>query len=145
MGQGDPVEALERELSVLLRRARGSWAQVAREVHPELEPAAYGLMLRLEEVGSARLTDLAVYYGVGKPTVSRQVQLMERLGLVERRADPGDGRAQELLLTPQGLRRVQAVRAARRDQFRALLRTWDAHDVEALGSLLHRFNDVLRQ
>ena len=139
----DPVDGLERELSVLLRRARGSWAQMAREVHPELEPAAYGLLLRLEEVGGARLTDLSTYFGVGKPTVSRQVRLLERLGLVQRHADANDGRAQELQLTEDGLRRVREVRQARRKQFRTLLASWDQAEVEDLGWLLRRFNEVL--
>lgn len=43
--------ALERELAVFLRRARASSGEMAREVHPDLEPAAYGLLVRLDEAG----------------------------------------------------------------------------------------------
>lgn len=139
----DPFEGVERELAVLLRRARGRWGQLATEVHPELDPAAYGLMLRLDEVGSARMTDLADYFGVGKPTVSRQVQLLERLGLVVRSADANDGRAQVLELTTDGLARVNRVRQERRRRFRTLLEDWPADDVQTLGRLLGRLNATI--
>ena len=43
--------ALERELTVFLRRARANSGEMAREVHPDLESAAYGLLVRLEECG----------------------------------------------------------------------------------------------
>ncbi|MZD09747.1 MarR family transcriptional regulator, partial [Streptomyces sp. SID5785] len=55
--------ALERELTYFLRRARSSSGEMAREVHPDLEPAAYGLLARLEECGAQRATDLAGYIG----------------------------------------------------------------------------------
>jgi DNA-binding MarR family transcriptional regulator len=128
---------------VLLRRARGRWAQLAREVHPELDPAAYGLLRRIDDAGTARMTDLSTYFGVGKPTISRQVQLLENLGLVERSADATDGRAQALTLTGEGLRRVRRVREARGAQVRAMLSTWPADDISALAALLRRFNETM--
>ena len=39
--------ALERELTVLMRRARAKQGEMARAVHPDLESAAYGLLVRL--------------------------------------------------------------------------------------------------
>jgi DNA-binding MarR family transcriptional regulator len=139
----DPIDTVERELAVVVRRARGRWAQIAREVHPDLEPAAYGLLLRIEEVGAARVTDLAAYFGVGKPTLSRQVQLLERLGLVGRSADASDGRAQSLVLTEDGRRRVRRVRDARRAQMRGMLATWPPDEIATLGTLLARFNELM--
>lgn len=62
--------ALERELSLLFRRARAGQGELARAVHPQLEPAAYGLLVRLIEGGPQRATDLAAYMGVGKATIS---------------------------------------------------------------------------
>lgn len=91
--------ALERELAVFLRRARASSGEMAREVHPELEPAAYGLLVRLESAGRQRATELAAYFGVGKATMSRQLRALEDLGLVAREPDPADGRAWLVRLT----------------------------------------------
>lgn len=139
----DPADQLERELGVLLRRARTFSAQLTRDVHPLLEPGAYGLLVRLAASGGERTTDLAAALGVGKPTVSRQVAVLERLGLVERTPDSADARAQTLRLTPDGAARVESARAARREVFRSLLARWPDDDVAALADLLHRFNALV--
>lgn len=140
--EGAAVEALERELAVLLRRARAFSAQIAREVHPDLEPGAYGLLVRLSATGGERLTDLAAAFGVGKSTVSRQVTVLERLRLLERSPDPVDARAQVLCLTSDGKARLESARSARRERFRGLLARWADADVESLARLLHQFNDL---
>ncbi|MFE1407034.1 MarR family winged helix-turn-helix transcriptional regulator [Streptomyces sp. NPDC058770] len=132
--------ALERELAVFLRRARANSGEMAREVHPELEPAAYGLLVRLESAGRQRATDLAAYFGVGKATVSRQLRALESLGLVAREPDPADGRASLVHLTDEGLARYRSVRDARRDRYVRKLADWDRDEVAELARLLHHLN-----
>ncbi|MFJ8644650.1 MarR family winged helix-turn-helix transcriptional regulator [Streptomyces sp. NPDC093546] len=132
--------ALERELSVLLRRARAQSGEMAREVHPELEPAAYGLLVRLDATGSQRATDLAAYFGVGKATMSRQLRALEDLGLVARAPDPDDGRASLVRLTDEGRARFRHVRDARRARYRRKLAGWDRAEVAELARLLHQLN-----
>lgn len=141
----DPVDVLEHEFAVLFRRARSMSATIARQVHPDVEPAAYALLVHLQQTGGARLTDLASFVGVGKPTVSRQVKFLEGLGLVERVAQSDDRRESTLRLTPEGESRVGAARGARRQRFRSLVASWPPEDVELLGTLLHRFNELQRQ
>lgn len=138
--EADAVDILEYEVGVLFRRARAMSRVIAREVHPDVEPAAYGLLGYLDRTGGARLTDLAEFIGVGKPTLSRQLRLLERLGFVERRTDADDRRVVTLRLTEEGARRVRAAREARRRRFRAMVANWPKADVETLGTLLHRFN-----
>jgi DNA-binding MarR family transcriptional regulator len=132
--------ALERELAVFLRRARASSGEMAREVHPELEPAAYGLLVRLDEAGAQRATELAGYFGVGKATMSRQLRALEELGLVTREPDPADGRASLVRLTEEGTARFRRVRDARRDRYRNKLAGWDPREVAELARLLHQLN-----
>ncbi|NAZ85932.1 MarR family winged helix-turn-helix transcriptional regulator [Kineococcus indalonis] len=110
----EAAEHLERELAVLLRRSRAISRETARTVHPDLEPEAYSLLVRLDDVQEARPSDLATFFGIGKPTLSRQVQLLEGLGLVERSTDPTDGRAVRLRLSATGVEKVHAARRARR-------------------------------
>lgn len=98
-GVDQEFPALERELTVFLRRARANSGEMAREVHPDLESSAYGLLFRLEECGRQRATELAAYIGVGKATMSRQLRALEELGLVAREPDPADGRAWLVHLT----------------------------------------------
>ncbi|WP_424211807.1 MarR family winged helix-turn-helix transcriptional regulator [Streptomyces sp. BI20] len=132
--------ALERELSVLLRRARASSGEMARELHPELEPAAYGLLVRLEAGGLQRATELASYFGVGKATMSRQLRALEELGLVTRAPDPADGRAFLIDLTAEGRERFLKVRDARRVRYMRNLADWDRGEVAELARLLHQLN-----
>jgi len=133
--------ALERELAVFLRRARANSGEMAREVHPDLEAAAYGLLVRLESAGRQRATDLAAYFGVGKATVSRQLRALEDLGLVTRETDPADGRASLVRLTEEGLARFRSVRDARRGRYARKLAGWDRAEVAELARLLHHLNE----
>lgn len=135
------MEALERELTLLLRRARASQGEMAREVHPELEPAAYGLLARLAETGPQRATVLAGYFGVGKATMSRQLRALEELGLILREPDPADGRAFLVHLTEEGDARFARVRLARRARYVSRLRGWDRGELSELARLLGQLND----
>jgi DNA-binding MarR family transcriptional regulator len=135
---------VERELVVLLRRARAATAGVARDLHPDLEPAAYGLLVRIADQsaagGTARVTELADYYGIDKAAASRQVKTLERLGFVTRDRDPNDARAFRLVPTAAGLARLEETRSARRRQLRRQLGTWESDDVRRFAALLARFN-----
>ncbi|MDP9848376.1 MarR family winged helix-turn-helix transcriptional regulator [Streptosporangium lutulentum] len=134
--------AVEHQLGVLFRRSRALSAQMGRAVHPELEPGAYGILVRIGDVAPARSSDLAAYFGVGKATVSRQLKVLEELGLIEREPDPLDGRAHLLNLTDEGRQRLDRARSARQDRFHALLATWPKKDVRSLAQMLARLNDL---
>lgn len=137
--------SLERELTILFRRARANQGEMAREVHPDLESAAYGLLIRLDECGRQRATELAAYIGVGKATMSRQLRALEDLGLVAREPDPADGRAWLVHLTEGGHDRVREVREARRARYVSQLNHWNRHEVAELARLLGRLNRVMEK
>ena len=136
------TDALEREITVLLRRARAASGELARAVHPDLESSAYGLLVRLAEVEPERATDLAAYFGVGKATMSRQLRALEDLGLVAREPDPADGRAFLVRLTDEGRERFSRVRSARRERYLNQLASWDRSEVAELARLLHKLNEL---
>lgn len=137
--------SLERELTFLFRRARANQGEMAREVHPDLESAAYGLLVRLDEYGRQRATELAAYIGVGKATMSRQLRALEDLGLIAREPDPADGRAWLVDLTGEGRRRVAHVREARRARYVSQLSHWDRREVAELARLIHQLNGVMEK
>ncbi|MGF9663455.1 MarR family transcriptional regulator [Arthrobacter crystallopoietes] len=134
------IDSLEQQLSMLWRRARANSHRVAREVHPDMEPAAYGLLTVLQREKSMRLTDLAASIGVGKPSVSRQVAMLEQLGLVSKETDPSDGRAQSISLTELGLQKLKSAQSARRSAFVSQLEDWSVRDLNSLAGLLDRLN-----
>ena len=139
----DPHEAfvrLEREIGLLLRRARAISTRLAAELHPDLDGAAYGLLALLQDAGPLRASDLVARLGLDKSTVSRQVAHLVDLGLVDRTADPVDGRAQVLTPSAEGSARLERIRESRRVRWEADLGDWPAEDVATLGELLARLN-----
>ena len=135
-----PLTAVEHQLSVLLRRARSVSQQLSRQVHPDMEPAAYGLLSVIRRQGPIRLTELASCIGVGKPSVSRQIAFLENLGLVAKEADPLDGRAQSIRLTARGEDKMHQVQDARREVFRQRLSEWPAEDLQTLAAYMGKLN-----
>ncbi|MEZ0076437.1 MarR family winged helix-turn-helix transcriptional regulator [Planotetraspora sp. GP83] len=134
--------SVEQQLSVLFRRARALSAEMGRRVHPDLEPGAYGLLIRLDEVSPARPSDLATYFGVGKATISRQLKALEELGLIRREPDSLDGRAHLLALTEEGKQRLDRARDARQKALRERLDTWPEDEVWLLARMLARLNSL---
>jgi DNA-binding MarR family transcriptional regulator len=131
---------VEREIALLLRRSRAMSARLSRELHPDLDGAAYGLLVLLEDAGPLRASDLVARLGLDKSTVSRQIASLVDLGLVTREPDPADGRAQVLGTSPEGAARLSRVRDARRARWEADLSDWPVEDIATLGDLLGRLN-----
>jgi len=134
---------LERELGLLLRRAQASSASISRDVHPDLEPAAYSLLALIAASPGVRASDLALTIGVGRGTMSRQLARLGTLGLVSRRPDPDDYRGQLLELTDEGLRRFETAQQARRVFLRNALTGWSEAEIEGLATQLGRLNEDL--
>jgi DNA-binding MarR family transcriptional regulator len=145
-GEGiDAPEAfvrLEREIGLLLRRSRAISARLARELHPDLDGAAYGLLALLQDTGPLRAGDLVTRLGLDKSTVSRQVASLVDLGLVDRAADPVDGRAQLLTPSAEGSARLARIRHVRRARWADDLGDWPVEDVARLADLLARLNGI---
>jgi DNA-binding MarR family transcriptional regulator len=139
----DPHEAfvrLEREIALLLRRSRAISARLASELHEDLDGAAYGLLALLQDAGPLRASDLVARLGLDKSTVSRHVAHLVDLGLVDRAADPVDGRAQVLTPSAEGSARLARIRELRRARWESDLGDWSAEDIEVLGRLLAKLN-----
>ena len=132
--------ALEREVALLLRRSRAISGRLGGELHRGLDGAAYGLLVLLDDAGALRASDVVARLGLDKSTVSRQVANLVDLGLVDRTADPVDGRAQVLTPSAEGSARLSRIRDARRARWEDDLADWPADDVVRLGELLHRLN-----
>ena len=85
------------------------------------EPIAQdaGIRLRLSHLHvfgnikaqGTRLTDLAAWAGMARPSMAELVDELEADGLVERRPDPSDGRAKLVVLTPAGWDAIRTGRA----------------------------------
>lgn len=142
-GRQELLGRLELEVAMLVRRLRRVITERAALVHPDLQPAAYLVLAHLHAHGPSRSSTLVERLALDKGAVSRHVQHLVDLGLVEREPDPADGRATILAATPEARERVEAVRALRRKELDRRLAQWSAEDLAAFVAALSRFNHSL--
>lgn len=142
MSQDEDVFALEEECLALVRRARLSARELTRAVHPKLDPSAYSLLVLLARNPALRMSEIAEALTLDKSTVSRQVDVVVRLGLVERVPDPRDSRARLVVLTDVGQERLTEQVERQRRRWREALRAWSSEDVTELTRLLRRLMET---
>jgi DNA-binding MarR family transcriptional regulator len=113
-----------------------------------LSLTAAATLARLQRSGPARLTELASAEGVSQPSMTALIARLADQGLVRRAADPHDGRAVVLTLTPEGGEVLAQRRAERTRQITGPLAGLSDDDVrriaDALPALI-RLADALRR
>lgn len=134
---------IESEVSVLIRRVRRVIGERARAVHEGLQPAAYLLLAHLVDSGPCRSSVIVEAFGIDKGAISRQVQHLVDLGLVERSPDPDDGRATLVSVTSEAQARFADVRDHRRKWLDERLGDWTEEELDVLVKALGRYNRAL--
>lgn len=129
---------LNQHVLQLTRTMQTVKAHVASTSPDGVSWATYVLLFHLTTGGPQRAKSLAEAVCVDPSTVSRQVDQLVRLALVERRADPDDGRATVLAATPEGYAVHRRLRERRDAMLAHVLQHWAALDVELLTDLLGR-------
>jgi DNA-binding MarR family transcriptional regulator len=93
------VEEFAMALRLLVRRIRA-------DAPPELREFSWtqkAVLSRLEKDGPATSADLARAEGVKPQSMSTALALLEKMGLVERKSHPTDGRQINIKLTTKGI------------------------------------------
>ena len=139
---------LERELTRFWRRSRVASTSIAAEVHPDLDVASYTVLVTISDLsaslpGGVRAIDVADTLGLHKSTMSRNIAVLERLGLVAREPSAEAARARILSLTESGRASLDTTLTARRARVSSILTRWSAADVRDLARLLGQLNDDL--
>jgi DNA-binding MarR family transcriptional regulator len=93
------VEDFALALGLLVRRIR---ADAPRELQ-EFSWTQKAVLSRLEKDGPATAADLARAEGVKPQSMGTALALLEKMGLVERKAHPTDGRQINIKLTARGI------------------------------------------
>ena len=135
------VAEVERQFAHMLAAARRTFKESALAVHPSLQPLGFTVMMTLYQGTECQQGAVAETLQVDKALLSRTVSQLEALGLVCRRADPSDGRAQLLDLTPEGRARFESSHSAKRSRLRTRLESWHTDEVERLAELLNKLNE----
>ena len=106
-----------------------------------LEGSGLAVLMHLTTGGPTRTSGLAELLGLDPSTTSRHVAALERSGHVERVADPDDGRAWLVQVSPTGRLTFERTRALRNALVARALAHWTPSEVDAFAASLARFND----
>jgi DNA-binding MarR family transcriptional regulator len=129
-------EVVSRTAHLLGRTIRRDQVQVAAGL--ALDRAALVVLRALDEAGPIRPSNLAELLLIDKPHATRQLQVLERLGLCTIDVDPTDARARLARVTPEGRCAALRLRRSAQEAVARSLRSWTDDDLAALGTLLDR-------
>jgi DNA-binding MarR family transcriptional regulator len=139
----DALKDLEVEVGVLIRRVRRVIGERARAVHPDLLPSSYLMLSHVRDHGPLRASAMCAVFEIDKGAISRQVQHLIDLGLLDRAPDPEDGRATLLSVSEEGVRRLESVAEERRELLAERLGDWPVDELREFAVSLRRYNDAL--
>lgn len=108
-----------------------------------VEHSAFPIIAGLVREGPSRTSAIAERLHSDISTISRQTSALVQAGLIERQADPADGRACLLAPTDSGRALYEQARARRNYWLASTLHDWPKPDVDQLIGLLDRLNDDL--
>jgi DNA-binding MarR family transcriptional regulator len=118
------IETAVAELTLafgsLIRRIRAA----APSELSELSWTQKSVIVRLDKDGPTTAADLARAEGVKSQSMGTAIATLEKMGLVERKAHPTDGRRMNIVLTAKG--------KAMRKNTQEAKHTWLAHAIEKL-------------
>ena len=134
------VVAVADNLVRLTRSFSRTRARMLAAAEQDVERSAHILLKHLQSEGPLRAGALAEMLHFDPSTVSRQVAVLVKDGLLERRADPQDGRASLLVLTDRAHAVLADHNRIRLDYFAHLLGDWSDDQMRDFGALLERFN-----
>lgn len=131
----DALAEFQGHLNLVFARARALWKESAARVHPELQPAGYKLLAFIARAGSANAHRLAESFEMDKSVVSRQVRMLEDLGLLVSSPDDRDGRQRVLTATPEAHAALADLRGDHADRLREALAGLTPDEIQAASKV----------
>ncbi|MBF6128870.1 MarR family winged helix-turn-helix transcriptional regulator [Nocardia brasiliensis] len=135
------IDTIAMQLTRLQRIRDRTAAQIGTWTKDGLDPAAFGALIRLCFDGPMRSGELAAALHSDASTVSRQVAQLVGRQLVERQADPADGRATVLVVTDRGRAVAEQIRRRRNDNLSKVMAKWAPQTRAEFAELLRQFVD----
>lgn len=140
MSRLDDLRRVEEAISRISRISLGREAARNRSERAgiSLSRPAINIIATLRRSGPVRLSSLARLADLEAPLISREIRELVEAGYVRRTADPTDGRAGIVQLTPKGERAYACYREAIDDIIAETFSDWTAADLRALRTALER-------
>lgn len=145
MDHDEAIDVIALQLIRLGRIRERTSAQITTVSGDEIEAAAYSIIFRLLYDGPMRSGALAELLHSDASTISRQAAALVKRGLIERRADPADGRASVLAVTDAGRELAASLRKHRNAMLDNVLKNWSDEERATFGQMMRRFVDDYEQ
>jgi DNA-binding MarR family transcriptional regulator len=126
------TDSAARLRMAIVRTARRLRQEAASGAVGELTPTAGAALATVERHGPLTPSELAQIERVKRPTATRVLRVLTEAGLVERAADPEDGRSALVSVTAAGRERLRRLRGRKNAYLARRMRDLPPADVEAL-------------
>ena len=124
----------DSELPARLRMAIARTARRMRqEAGDDLSPSMTAALVTIERHGPLAPSRLADLERIKRPTATRVLRRLEEEGLIERTADPSDGRGAVVSITRHGASLLKKLRSRKNAYLAKHLRDLPDEDVEVLA------------
>lgn len=137
------IDELNQQIATLVRRARRYGNDHARQLDPSLSSTSYQIVVFLLRNGPHRAQHLVEIFNLDKAAVSRHLQQLDDLGLIDRRSDPDDRRATLVEVSEAAKARITEIHQQRRHELQEVMSNWPLARVQELASLLADYNRTL--
>jgi DNA-binding MarR family transcriptional regulator len=132
---------IEEGVAVLYRASKARVKRLVDHLDPEMQTAGYLVLRYVMAHEPIRAGDVAAGLSMDKSAVSRQLTALRESGLIEAQPDPEDGRASLVVSSGKANARLDEFRVELKNDYRRVLSSWDAADIEAFARLLNKFNE----
>ena len=139
MQEHDEDRAVARALEQVI-----GWLRESRDTEG-LSASALSALVRLESLGSLRITELADREHLTQPGMTTLINRLEDAGYAIREADPADGRAVRVTITPAGSARVLQHRESRAALIHARIDQLSPEDRDALTAAVPALRNFVAQ
>jgi DNA-binding MarR family transcriptional regulator len=115
--------------------------KLLQEVSPcALTPSQFQILKLMSNNGHHQVGEVAGFLGVSAPAATKNIDKLERLGLMVRSPSKGDRRATLLSVSRKGRRLVQKYEELRAVRLAPVMEAFKPSEIEALTGLLQRFS-----
>lgn len=136
------ISDLQAHLNLIFARARTLWRESAARIAPDLSVAGYKLLTFIDRAGTTSAHELAERFDMDKSVVSRQVRMLDELGLLESRTDERDGRLRVLSATPAAQSAMAGLRRDHTLRFQTVMAELTPEEIRAASRVFRRLAEV---
>ena len=133
---------LQTHLNLIFARARTLWKESAARIDPELQVGGYKLLTFIERAETANAHELAERFEMDKSVISRQVRMLEDLGLIESRPDERDGRLRVLTPTPSACAALSELRRDHATRLRSVVAELTPEEIHVASKVFRLLAEV---